>query len=182
MNMKQTSNTMTAPCTHCGKGIDLRARGIKELAPNKNIYCNKGCMGKAQTKRATLELECAYCCNNFTTLKGRHSENNLFCNQTCAFAVRKDRYFWTILHILSNQTEYLSADQIRSKLKTRKVDLTPMRIATRISNNPMIDVNKESEPFTYSLKEQYRKTPWRWHTSKFYRKMGTTASEYHKRF
>jgi len=57
-----------------------------------------------------------------------------------------------------------------------------MRIATRISNNPMIDVNKESEPFTYSLKEKYRNTPWKWHTSKFYRKMGTTSSEYHKRF
>jgi len=92
---------MTAPCTHCGVGIDLRARGLRELPENKNIYCNKTCMGKAQTKRATLELDCAYCCNSFTTLKGRHSENNLFCNQTCAFAVRKDRYFWTILHILS---------------------------------------------------------------------------------
>ena len=130
MNMKQTSNTMTAPCTHCGKGIDLRARGIKELAPNKTFTVTKVAWVRRKPNEPRWNLN-VLCCNTFTTLKGRHSENNLFCNQTCAFAVRKDRYFWTILHILSNQTEYLSADQIRSKLKTRKVDLTPMRIATQ---------------------------------------------------
>ena len=140
--MTQDSYTMKAPCTHCGGSIDLRARGVKEIPKQKNIYCNKSCMGKAQTLRATLEIECAYCCNNFQTLKGRHSENNIFCNQSCAFAVRKDRYLWTIMHTLCKESEFLSADQIRERLKRRKVDLTPMRIATRISNNKMIEVNK----------------------------------------
>ena len=180
--MTQRSYTMEAPCTFCGKSIDLKKRGLKEVTEGQNIYCNKSCMGKAQTQRATLKLQCAYCQKDFDTLKGRHSETNIFCNQQCAFAVRKDRYLWTTLYVLSSEMNFLSADQIRERLKSKKVDLTPMRIATRISSSPMVEVNKESEPFTYRMKDEYRKTPWKWHTSKYYRKLGVLAKDYHANF
>ena len=57
---------------------------------------------------------------------------------------------------LSKEKRFLSADQIREALKTRKVDLTAMRIATRIASSPFIEVNKESEPFTYKIKDEYK--------------------------
>ena len=180
--MTKRSYTIEAPCTFCDKPIDLKSRGMKQVASEQNIYCNKTCMGKAQTKRATLNLQCAYCKDTFDTLKGRHSETNIFCNQKCAFAVRKDRYFWTTLYTLSSEMNFVSADQIRERLKSKKVDLTPMRIATRISSSPLIEVNKESDPFTYRMKDEHRNSPWKWHTSKYYRKLGLLAKDYHANF
>ena len=176
------SETDTASCSFCDAKIDLSQRGLKEISADQNIYCNKKCMGGAQTRRATITVECAYCKNNFNTLRGRYSETNLFCDKHCAFSVRKDRYFWTILYVLAKDKRFLSADQIRESLKNRKVDLTAMRIATRISNNPFIDVNKESEPFTYKLKEEFHEKPYLWHTSKYYRKIGQTKNEYTAKF
>jgi len=176
------SEPLEAPCSFCQKPIDLTKRGIKEIGENQNIYCNKKCMGGAQTQRATITVQCAYCNKDFNTLKGRHSESNLFCGKTCAFSVRKDRYFWTILYVLSKENRFLSADQIRESLKMRKVDLTAMRIATRIASSPFIEVNKESEPFTYQLKEEYKNKPYLWHTSKYYRKIGVSKKEYAAQF
>jgi hypothetical protein len=171
-----------ASCSFCEEPIDLSERGLKEVAPDQNIYCNKKCMGGAQTKRATITVRCAYCQEDFNTLRGRHSDSNIFCNKTCAFSVRKDRYFWTILSVLSNNKRFLSADEIRASLKTRKVDLTAMRIATRISSSPFVNVNRETEPFTYQLKAEYTETPWLWHTSKYYRKIGMTRKDYAAQF
>ncbi len=179
---KDMSQPTIASCSFCEEKIDLSARGVKEITEDQNIYCNKKCMGGAQTRRATITVECAYCKKNFNTLRGRHSTTNLFCDKHCAFSVRKDRYFWTILYVLSKDRRFLSADQIREGLKNRKVDLTAMRIATRISNNPFIEVNKESEPFSYSLKEEYQDKPYLWHTSKYYRKIGQSKSEYTAKF
>ena len=176
------SEPLEAPCSFCQKPIDLTKRGIKEIGENQNIYCNKKCMGGAQTQRATITVQCAYCNKDFNTLKGRHSESNLFCGKPCAFSVRKDLYFWTILYVLSKENRFLSADQIRESLKTRKVDLTAMRIATRIASSPFIEVNKESEPFTYQLKEEYKNKPYLWHTSKYYRKIGMGKKEYAAQF
>ena len=84
--------------------------------------------------------------------------------------------------MLSKENRFLSADQIRESLKTRKVDLTAMRIATRIASSPFIEVNKESEPFTYQLKEEYKNKPYLWHTSKYYRKIGMGKKEYAAQF
>ena len=170
------------PCSHCSEPVNLRERGVKEITVNQNVYCDKKCMGKAQTQRATLHLKCSYCRKSFTTLKGRHNDSNLFCSQNCAFAVRKDRYFWTILSVLSEEQRYLSADQIKSRLKERKVDLTPMRIATRIANCNLVDSNRESEPFVYRIKDDFREQPWMWHTSKYYRKIGMGKKEYAAQF
>ena len=175
-------NLSCASCSFCGKSIDLSERGLKEVAADQNIYCNKKCMGATQTKRATITVRCAYCRNDFNTLRGRHSDSNIFCNKSCAFSVRKDRYFWTILYVLSNDRRFLSADQIRATLKTRKVDLTAMRIATRISSSPFVNVNRESEPFTYQLKDEYTEKPWLWHTSKYYRKIGMGRKDYAAQF
>jgi hypothetical protein len=175
-------DALEVPCSFCEKPIDLSKRGIKEVTENQNVYCNKKCMGGAQTRRATIMVDCAYCNQEFSTLKGRHSESNLFCGKTCAFSVRKDRYFWTILYVLSKRVGFLSADQIREALKGRKVDLTAMRIATRIASSPFIEVNKESEPFTYQLKEAYKEKPYVWHTSKYYRKIGMNKKDYANQF
>jgi hypothetical protein len=176
------TDPLEAPCSFCEETINLSKRGLKEIKDNQNIYCNKKCMGGAQTQRATIRVDCAYCNKEFTTLKGRHSKSNLFCGKTCAFSVRKDRYFWTILYVLSKETRFLSADQIREHLKKRKVDLTAMRIATRIASSPFIDVNKESEPFIYQLKEEYTSKPYLWHTSKYYRKIGISKKDYTHQF
>lgn len=172
----------SASCSFCEEPIDLSERGLKEVAPDQNIYCNKKCMGGAQTKRATITVRCAYCREDFDTLRGRHSESNIFCNKVCAFSVRKDRYFWTILYVLSNNRRFLSANEIRESLRKRKVDLTAMRIATRISSSPFVNVNRETEPFTYQLKEEYTEKPWLWHTSKYYRKIGLARKDYAAQF
>ena len=87
-----------------------------------------------------------------------------------------------VFDVLSKENRFLSADQIREALKTRKVDLTAMRIATRIASSPFIDVNKESEPFTYKLREEYKDKPYTWHTSKYYRKIGMSKKEYSAQF
>jgi hypothetical protein len=84
--------------------------------------------------------------------------------------------------VLSKRVGFLSADQIREALKGRKVDLTAMRIATRIASSPFIEVNKESEPFTYQLKEEYKEKPYVWHTRKYYRKIGMNKKDYANQF
>ena len=83
--------SLEVPCSFCEKPINLSERGIKEISENQNVYCDKKCMGGAQTRRATITVNCAYCNKEFSTLRGRHSESNLFCGKTCAFSVRKDR-------------------------------------------------------------------------------------------
>ena len=59
------SERLEAPCSFCGKAIDLTKRGIKEIGENQNIYCDKKCMGGAQTQRATITVQCAYCNKDF---------------------------------------------------------------------------------------------------------------------
>tara|TARA_B100001778_G_scaffold334927_1_gene349159 strand:- start:4186 stop:4794 length:609 start_codon:yes stop_codon:yes gene_type:complete len=169
---------LSVPCSYCGKDVDLKKRGLRKIPTNRNIYCNKVCMGKAQTERATITVECAYCKKSFQTLKGRHDETHQFCSQKCALNVRMDRYFWSICRELDLNDQWLSADMIRMKLKAKKVDLTAMRIATRITNNALVDVNTESEPYLYKLKEEYRGKPYTWHSNKFFRKISRKRSEY----
>ena len=179
--MKTIANmghTLCVPCSFCSKEVDLKTRGITTLPENRNIYCNKICMGKAQTKRATITCECSYCNKSFTTLRGRHDETHQFCSQKCALNVRMDRYFWTICRELNLNDTWMSADMIRMKLKDKRVDLTAMRIATRITNNKLVIVDSESEPFMYYMKNEYRDKPYTWHSNKFFRKISRTRSDY----
>lgn len=67
---------------------------------------------------------------------------------------------------------------LRMKLKHQKVDLTSMRIATRISHNKLVEVMEDSEPYLYKLKDRYRDKPWTWHTPKFFRKVSVERHDY----
>ena len=170
--------TLTTPCSYCKNDVDLKKRGLRTIPTDRNIYCDKTCMGKAQTERATIHCECSYCNKSFKTLKGRHDETHQFCSQKCALNVRMDRYFWSICRELNHSQGWLSADMIRMKLKAKRVDLTAMRIATRITNNALIEVDSESEPFIYKMKEEYRGKPYTWHSNKFFRKISRKRTEY----
>ena len=70
-----------------------------------------------------------------------------------------DRYFWSICNALAEIDDWASADMIRMKLKDHRVDLTSMRIATRISHNKLIEVMEDSEPYLYRLKEMFKDKP-----------------------
>ena len=59
---------------------------------------------------------------------------------SCSLKVRMDRYFWSICNALAEIDDWASADMIRMKLKDHRVDLTSMRIATRISHNKLIEL------------------------------------------
>ena len=174
-----TSNTVIEPpsaCQNCGNTFPPNRRIVKDSS--KNQYCTKTCMGVAQTKRATITLNCSYCTKDYETLKGRNNKRHQFCSQKCSLNVRMDRYFWSICNVLSQNTGWLSADMIRMKLREHKVDLTSMRIATRIAHNKLIEVQEESEPYMYRLVKQCENKPWCWHTSKFFRKLSVERHDY----
>ena len=163
-------------CSHCQTDLTQQRRSVE--ATTRNAYCNKTCMGKAQTKRATINLVCSYCKNSYETLKGRYNKRHQFCSQPCSLKVRMDRYFWSICNVLAKDAGWLSADMIRMKLRGQKVDLTSMRIATRIAHNKLIEVQEESEPYLYKLSSEYRTKPWTWHTTKFFRKVEMERHDY----
>ena len=165
----------TACCGFCMNPLTESA-SINNIT--KKMYCDKNCMGKAQTKRATITLTCSYCSKEYETLKGRYNERHQFCSQNCSLNVRMDRYFWSICNALSGCDDWMSADMLRMKLKHQKVDLTSMRIATRISHNKLVEVMEDSEPYLYKLKDKYRDKPWTWHTSKFFRKVSIERHDY----
>ena len=162
-------------CSFCGTLLEGKKR---QEGKTKNVYCNKTCMGKDQTERATITLECSYCKSKYQTLKGRHNERHQFCSQECSLKVRMDRYYWSICKVLAENDMWLSADMIRTKLREHKVDLTSMRIATRIARNKMIEVKEDSEPYVYRMNPDYINKPWTWHSPKFFRKLEMQRNEY----
>jgi len=175
--MAESTNVVKAKltCSFCGESLDDKKR---QEGKSKNNYCNKLCMGKAQTQRATIVLNCSYCKNDYETLKGRHNERHQFCSQDCSLKVRMDRYYWSICKVLADSETWLSADMIRTKLQEQKVDLTSMRIATRIARNKMVEIKEDSEPYLYRMVSEYKEKPWNWHTPKFFRKMELERQEY----
>ncbi len=163
-------------CSHCGAELPRKRRASDRSGENN--YCNKTCMGLAQTKRAKITLQCSYCMKEYETFKGKMNARHQFCSQECSLRVRMDRYFWSICNVLAQNGGWLSADMIRMKLKEHKVDLTSMRIATRIAHNKLIEVKEDSEPYEYRLSADYINKPWTWHTSKFFRKMAMERHDY----
>ena len=172
---ESTKSHLQKKCGYCEKPLsDIEIDTNK----TKKMYCDKICMGKAQTKKATMTLTCSYCKNEYETLKGRFNDRHQFCSQSCSLKVRMDRYFWSICNALAEIDDWASADMIRMRLKDHRVDLTSMRIATRISHNKLIEVMEDSEPYQYRLKEMFKEKPWTWHTSKFFRKVSMERHDY----
>lgn len=111
---------------------------------------------------------CEYCLSEFSVKNGISGAKMRFCSQDCARKVKSDRYMWNICSVLSGG-ESMSAIRISELLSDRGIDLTSMRVATRI-NSKLIETIKDSEPYEYRLKDELVDTPWMWHSSKFFNK------------